>query len=161
MNETKPAAGNEWWPLLLAVLTFSVFRRCLTAINSPTPVKVQAAIKQGIQQRYQLEPNELAADPLPSYDDRNILFFYEAAEGGAIGLVEEGDPIHIDIPKRSISLGISEAELQKRRREMESRGATAFRPGPRDRKVSAALRAYAAMTTSADKGAVRDLSQLD
>lgn len=85
----------------------------------------------------------------------------EAAEGGAIGLVREGDTVEIDIPKRSIHLAISDEELANRRAEMESRGAKAWQPENRQRPVSAALRAYAAMTTSADTGAVRDVSQVE
>ena len=85
----------------------------------------------------------------------------EAAEGGAIALVQEGDTISINIPERSISLVISDAELSERRAAMLKKGHLAFTPQPRDRKVSAALRAYALMTTSADKGAVRDVSQLE
>ena len=85
----------------------------------------------------------------------------EAAEGGAIGLVQEGDIVEIDIPNRSINLAVSFEELAARRAEMESRGAQAWKPQNRDRYVSAALRAYAAMTTSADTGAVRDVSQVE
>lgn len=85
----------------------------------------------------------------------------EAAEGGAIGLVEEGDTIHIDIPNRSINLEISDSDLAKRREEMEARGSKAWKPASRERHVSQALRAYAAMTTSADTGAVRDVSQVE
>ncbi|MDO5070609.1 MAG: dihydroxy-acid dehydratase [Neisseria zoodegmatis] len=85
----------------------------------------------------------------------------EAAEGGAIGLVKEGDTIEIDIPNRSIRLAVSDEELAARRSEMEARGAKAWKPENRDRRVSAALRAYAAMTTSADTGAVRDVSQVE
>ncbi len=83
----------------------------------------------------------------------------EAAEGGAIGLIEEGDRIHIDIPRRSISLVISDEELASRRSREMARGANAFRPN-RARTVSVALQAYAAMATSAARGAVRDISQL-
>lgn len=79
----------------------------------------------------------------------------EAAEGGTIGLVEEGDRIEIDIPSRSIRLAVDDAELARRRAAMEARGTAAWKPAKRNRKVSAALRAYAAMTTSAAKGAVR------
>jgi dihydroxy-acid dehydratase len=80
----------------------------------------------------------------------------EAAEGGAIALVEEGDIIEIDIPKRTIHLAVDVAELDKRREAMLARGDKAWKPTEvRERKVSKALRAYAAMTTSADKGAVR------
>jgi dihydroxy-acid dehydratase len=85
----------------------------------------------------------------------------EAAEGGAIGLVENGDTIEIDIPNRTIHLAISDAELMKRHLAMDARGAAAWQPvHPRPRKVSVALQAYAAMTTSAARGAVRDVSQL-
>jgi dihydroxy-acid dehydratase len=85
----------------------------------------------------------------------------EAAEGGAIGLVEEGDTIEIDIPNRSIRVAISDEELAARRTAMEAKGAKAWKPVNRDRQVSAALKAYAAMTTSASRGAVRDVSQLE
>ena len=81
----------------------------------------------------------------------------ESADGGAIALIEEGDRIEIDIPKRSIRLAVSDAELAKRRSAMEARGAAAWKPATRKRQVSSALRAYAAMTTSASRGAVRDL----
>lgn len=86
----------------------------------------------------------------------------EAANGGAIGLIEEGDTIEIDIPNRSINLKISDSDLAKRREAMEAKGPDAWKPEkPRQRNVSAALRAYAAMATSADKGAVRDVSKLE
>jgi dihydroxy-acid dehydratase len=85
----------------------------------------------------------------------------EAAEGGPIGLIEEGDRIEIDIPNRSIRVAVSDDELAKRRAAMEARGAKAWKPANRTRPVSAALKAYAAMTTSASKGAVRDVSQLE
>ncbi|MDR2856319.1 MAG: dihydroxy-acid dehydratase [Novosphingobium sp.] len=85
----------------------------------------------------------------------------EAAEGGAIGLVENGDTIEIDIPGRTIRLAVPDEELAQRRAAMEAQGDAAWRPvHPRPRKVSAALRAYAAMATSAARGAVRDLSQI-
>ena len=84
----------------------------------------------------------------------------EAAEGGAIGLVEEGDMIDIDIPNRTINLRISDADLASRRAAMEAKGDAAWKPVNRQRYVSQALQAYAALTTSADRGAVRDLSQL-
>ncbi|OYO30591.1 dihydroxy-acid dehydratase [Janthinobacterium sp. PC23-8] len=84
----------------------------------------------------------------------------EAAEGGAIGLVEEGDFIDIDIPERTINLRVTPAELAARRAAMEDKGEAAWLPVNRDRYVSQALQAYAALTTSADRGAVRDLSQL-
>ena len=83
----------------------------------------------------------------------------EAAEGGAIGLVEEGDRIRIDIPARKIDLVISDAALEKRRAAMVARGKDAWRPN-RDRTVSQALQAYALMATSAARGAVRDIRQL-
>ncbi len=85
----------------------------------------------------------------------------EAAEGGAIGLIEEGDTIEIDIPARSIRVAVSDTELEQRRSAMEKKGAQAWKPQNRQRQVSAALRAYAAMTTSAARGAVRDVSQLE
>ncbi|MCL4470277.1 MAG: dihydroxy-acid dehydratase [Gammaproteobacteria bacterium] len=86
----------------------------------------------------------------------------EAAEGGAIGLVEEGDAIAIDIPNRTINLSISADELTRRRQAMEAKGpAKAWQPESRVRIVSSALRAYAAMTTSAARGAVRDVSQVE
>ncbi|MGD9663955.1 MAG: dihydroxy-acid dehydratase [Novosphingobium sp.] len=85
----------------------------------------------------------------------------EAAEGGAIGLVKDGDTIEIDIPNRSINLAVSDEEMAARRAEMEARGDGAWQPEkPRKRQVSVALQAYAAMTTSAARGAVRDVSQL-
>ncbi len=85
----------------------------------------------------------------------------EAAEGGAIGLVREGDAIEIDIPNRSLRVALADAELASRRAEMEARGARAWKPENRDRLVSPALRAYAAMTTSAAFGAVRDVTQVE
>jgi len=85
----------------------------------------------------------------------------EAAEGGAIGLVEEGDRIEIDIPNRTIHLAVSGDELARRRVAMDAKGADGWKPlKPRKRKVSQALKAYAALTTSASRGAVRDVSQL-
>ncbi|ACB96289.1 dihydroxy-acid dehydratase [Beijerinckia indica] len=83
----------------------------------------------------------------------------EAAEGGMIALVEEGDRIEIDIKTRSLILAVPEAELARRRGVMEAKGANAFKPRERQRQVSTALRAYAAFTTSAARGAVRDLDQ--
>jgi len=83
----------------------------------------------------------------------------EAAEGGAIALIEEGDRILIDIPKRRIDVLVDDRVLAKRRETAEARGRDAFRPN-RDRHVSTALQAYALMTTSAARGAVRDLTQL-
>ncbi|MCC6925393.1 dihydroxy-acid dehydratase [Novosphingobium sp.] len=82
----------------------------------------------------------------------------EAAEGGAIGLVRSGDRIEIDIPGRSINLAVSDAELAQRRAEQDAKGWQPEKERPR--KVSVALQAYAAMTTSAARGAVRDISQL-
>lgn len=80
----------------------------------------------------------------------------EAAEGGLIGLVREGDTIEIDIPNRTIRLAVDDAELTARRAAMEAKGPTAWKPEEkRKRKVTTALRAYAAMATSAAKGAVR------
>ena len=83
----------------------------------------------------------------------------EAAAGGAIGLVRNGDRIRIDIPNRTIDVLVSDEELARRRAEQDAKG---WKPAqPRPRKVSAALKAYAKLVTSADKGAVRDLSLLD
>jgi dihydroxy-acid dehydratase len=80
----------------------------------------------------------------------------EAAEGGTIGLAEEGDRIEIDIPNRRIELMVAPEELARRRTAMEAKGKAAWKPAaPRKRKISMALRAYAALTTSAAKGAVR------
>ncbi|MBM3625798.1 MAG: dihydroxy-acid dehydratase, partial [Alphaproteobacteria bacterium] len=80
----------------------------------------------------------------------------EAAEGGAIALVRDGDRIEINIPSRTITLAVGENELAARRAEQSAKG---FVPAkPRSRKISTALRAYASMTTSAAKGAVRQVS---
>jgi len=79
----------------------------------------------------------------------------EAAEGGLIGLVEDGDRIRIDIPARSISLLVDDTILAQRRSAMLARGPEAWKPAKRTRKVSMALKAYAALTTSAARGAVR------
>ncbi|WP_040159203.1 dihydroxy-acid dehydratase [Mobilicoccus massiliensis] len=85
----------------------------------------------------------------------------EAASGGTIGLVENGDVIKIDIPNRSIHLDVDDAELARRREAEEARGAQAWTPHvERPRKVSTALKAYALLATSADKGAVRDVTRL-
>ena len=84
----------------------------------------------------------------------------EAAEGGNIGLVEEGDFIDIDIPNRTMNLRVSDAELATRRAAMVARGPLAWKPVDRERYVSQALQAYGMMATSADRGAVRDISQL-
>ncbi len=86
----------------------------------------------------------------------------EAAAGGAIGLVEAGDRIRIDIPNRSIDVLLSADELNTRRAAMDAKGKDAWKPvEERPRKVSTALKVYAKMATSADKGAVRDVSLLD
>ncbi len=85
----------------------------------------------------------------------------EAAEGGTIGLVEEGDIIEIDIPKRTIHLAVSDEVLAARRIDMDNRGHHAWQPVNRNRAVSVALRAYAAMTTSAATGAIRDVTQVE
>ena len=82
----------------------------------------------------------------------------EAAAGGNIGLVEDGDPIAFDIPARTVTLEVPDEVLARRRAEMTSRGEAAWQPAqPRPRKVSTALRAYGLLASSADKGAVRDL----
>ncbi len=85
----------------------------------------------------------------------------EAAAGGNIGLVQNGDTIHIHIPERRIEIAIPDAELASRRAAMQAKGAQAWKPGSRERVVSYALKAYAMLATSADKGAVRDRSKLE
>jgi dihydroxy-acid dehydratase len=83
----------------------------------------------------------------------------EAAEGGNIGLINNGDTIVIDIPNRSVRIAVSDEELARRR---TARAAKGWKPAlPRKRKVSAALKAYAKLVTSADKGAVRNLDLLE
>ncbi|MBO9509620.1 dihydroxy-acid dehydratase [Thalassospira sp. A3_1] len=85
----------------------------------------------------------------------------EAAAGGEIALIEPGDMIEIDIPNRSIKIAVDDAVLAARRQEMEAKGKDAWKPAkPRKRKVTTALRAYAALATSADQGAVRDVTQV-
>lgn len=84
----------------------------------------------------------------------------EAANGGVIGLVKDGDIIDIDIPNRKLVLDLSESEIEMRRVEQASRGDQAWKPRNRKRQVSFALKAYASLATSADKGAVRDKSKL-
>ena len=81
----------------------------------------------------------------------------EAAEGGLIGLVEDGDRIEIDIPARTLTLAVPDDVLDARRTAMQAQGTKAWRPADRQRKVSGALKAYAALTTSAARGAVRDM----
>ena len=83
----------------------------------------------------------------------------EAADGGAIGLLEEGDRIEVDIPARSLRVALSDEELATRRVRMDARGRDAWQPR-RERVVSPALQAYAALTTSAARGAVRDVTQV-
>lgn len=83
----------------------------------------------------------------------------EAAAGGAIALLEDGDTIEIDIPARKINVAISVDELATRRKKEEAKGNTAFTPTDRDRSVSLALKAYALFAASADKGAVRILPE--
>ena len=85
----------------------------------------------------------------------------EAAEGGLIALVATGDPILIDIPNRVIKLAVDDAVIAERKAEMEARGKKAWKPFGRKRNVSPALRAYAALTTNAARGAVRDVSQIE
>jgi dihydroxy-acid dehydratase len=85
----------------------------------------------------------------------------EAAEGGLIALVQTGDSIVIDIPSRSIRLDLDDAELSRRHAQMEAKGSAAWKPSGRERHVSPALRAYAAMTTNAARGAVRDVGQVE
>jgi dihydroxy-acid dehydratase len=81
----------------------------------------------------------------------------EAAAGGAIGLVRDGDTIEIDIPSRTINVSLSTDELRARRAEEEQLGSRAFTPPERPRQISTALRAYALLASSADKGAVRTI----
>lgn len=85
----------------------------------------------------------------------------EAASGGAIALVEEGDRIEIDIPNRKIAIAVSDEVLASRRAAMQAKGSKAWKPENRQRVVSAALKAYALLASSADKGAVRDVSKLE
>ena len=84
----------------------------------------------------------------------------EAANGGTIALVKDGDTIEIDIPNRGIKLAVPDNDLHARREEQQARGDAAYTPVNRQREVSFALRAYALLATSADKGAVRDKSKL-
>ncbi len=84
----------------------------------------------------------------------------EAAARGNIGLIREGDIIQISIPNRSLNVKVSEPDLQTRRQQMNDKGTAGWAPASRQRVVSQALQAYGLMTTSADRGAVRDLSQL-
>ena len=83
----------------------------------------------------------------------------EAAEGGLIALIEDGDRIEIDIPNRSLHLAVPEVVLTERRADRQTNGATVWKPRFRSRNVSPALQAYAAFTTSAARGAVRDIAQ--
>jgi len=85
----------------------------------------------------------------------------EAADKGLIALVEDGDIIALDIPQRTIALNVSDAVLTERRKAMEAKGRAAWKPKARERVVSPALRAYAAMTTSAHTGAIRDVAQIE
>jgi dihydroxy-acid dehydratase len=81
----------------------------------------------------------------------------EAAEGGLIALGQDGDRIIIDIPNRSINLAVLDRELARRRACMVARGQSVWQPEKRNRQVSGALRAYAALTTSASRGAIREV----
>ena len=85
----------------------------------------------------------------------------EAADGGTIALVEQGDIIHIDIPTREITLQVSEEVLDARRVAMKAKGKQAWKPKDRVRPISYALKNYAMLATSADKGAVRNRALLD
>lgn len=85
----------------------------------------------------------------------------EAAEGGVLALIEDGDSITIDIPKRLLQLDVKDNLLEERRNKMLARGAKAWKPVNRERSVSPALRAYAALTTNAARGAVRDVTQVE
>lgn len=79
----------------------------------------------------------------------------EAAAGGEVGLLRDGDIIDIDIPARTINVRLTPEEMESRRREEEARGTEAFTPRRRKREVSKALKAYASAVTSADRGGVR------
>ncbi|MBN1597071.1 MAG: dihydroxy-acid dehydratase [Bacteroidales bacterium] len=81
----------------------------------------------------------------------------EAAAGGEIALIEDGDIIHINIPDRKIDMLVSNEEIEKRRKAQEARGDKAYTPKTRNRKISKALKAYASMVTSADTGAIREI----
>ena len=83
----------------------------------------------------------------------------EAAAGGAIALIEEGDQVEIDIPGRVIRVDLAEEALDRRRQKMIERGKKAFKPENRDRVISSALKAYARFAASADQGAVRLLEE--
>ncbi len=85
----------------------------------------------------------------------------EAASGGALALVENGDLIQIDIPNRGIHLLLDDEQMAQRRAKQEARGKDAYKPLDRQRVVTPALKAYALLATSADKGAVRDLAKLE
>ena len=85
----------------------------------------------------------------------------EAGSGGTIALVEQGDIIHIDIPTRAISLQVSDEVLNQRRDAMNAKGKEAWQPADRIRPISYALKNYAMLATSADKGAVRNRDLLD
>jgi dihydroxy-acid dehydratase len=85
----------------------------------------------------------------------------EAAEGGLIALVQTGDPILIDIPNRTIRLDLDDVVLAQRHQAMVAKGSAAWKPPGRERRVSPALRAYAALTTNASRGAVRDVDQVE
>lgn len=85
----------------------------------------------------------------------------EAANGGNIGLLKEGDIIEIDIPNRSIRMAVSDEELASRREKMNALGNKAWQPVNRDREISFALKAYGKLASSADKGGVRDRSKLE
>ena len=93
------------------------------------------------------------------FSDEEVLFLTDIFPTGYQGAenadVKDGDIIELDIPNRSIRLAVDDAELSRRRTEMEALGAKAWKPAKRDRKVSTALKAYAALTTSAARGAVR------
>ena len=84
----------------------------------------------------------------------------EAASGGPIGLVRDGDTIEINIPRRKIKLKVPAAELADRKRAEKARGEMAWKPANRRRTISLALQAYAMMATSADRGAVRELPKV-
>ena len=98
-------------------------------------------------------------------EDEKVLFLSDILPTGWMAAencdIEEGDTVDIDIPNRSIHVRVSDEVLAQRRAAMDAKGSAGWKPVNRERKVSAALKAYAAMTTSASRGAVRDVTQLE
>ena len=153
-------------PFLIAILAISVFAQ---GPGMPARDGDELLARAAANSRRMPETQRLGAHVERTRDGRSFALVWrppgppEAAAGGAIGLVEEGDTIEIDIPNRRIHLAVEESALAARRAAMEARGPGehgAWKPLGRQREVSSALKAYAAMTTSADTGAVRDIAQL-